>query len=39
MLKDIPKGGILTEENIAPDTTKVVYKLRQMQDAMLGSGG
>jgi predicted homoserine dehydrogenase-like protein len=39
VLKDIPKGALLTEENIAPDTTKVVYKLRQMQDAMLGSGG
>jgi len=36
VLKDIPKGGMLTEENISPDTTKVVYKLRQMQDAMLG---
>jgi len=35
VLKDIPKGGMLTEENIAPDTSKVVYKLRQMQDAML----
>jgi predicted homoserine dehydrogenase-like protein len=39
VLKDIPKGALLTEENIAPDTTKVVYKLRQMQDAMLESGG
>lgn len=39
VLKDIPKGGILTEENIAPDTTKVVYKLRQMQDVMLGMEG
>jgi predicted homoserine dehydrogenase-like protein len=38
VLKDIPKGALLTEENIAPDTTKVVYKLRQMQDAMLESG-
>jgi predicted homoserine dehydrogenase-like protein len=39
VLKDIPKGALLTEENIAPDTAKVVYKLRQMQDVMLGSGG
>jgi predicted homoserine dehydrogenase-like protein len=38
VLKDIPKGALLTEENIAPDTTKVVFKLRQMQDAMLESG-
>jgi predicted homoserine dehydrogenase-like protein len=38
VLKDIPKGGMLTEENVAPDTTKVVYKLRQMQDAMLTEG-
>ncbi|GAB4542960.1 MAG: NAD(P)H-dependent oxidoreductase [Anaerolineae bacterium] len=35
ILKDIPKGEMLTEENVAPDTTKVVYKLRQMQDALL----
>jgi predicted homoserine dehydrogenase-like protein len=38
VIKDIRKGALLTEENIAPDTTKVVYKLRQMQDAMLESG-
>ena len=37
MLKDIAKGELLTEENVAPDTTKVVYKLRQMQDVMLGA--
>jgi predicted homoserine dehydrogenase-like protein len=36
VLKDIPKGKMLTEENVAPDKTKVVYKLRQMQDVMLG---
>jgi predicted homoserine dehydrogenase-like protein len=35
VIKDIRKGEMLTEENVAPDTTKVVYKLRQMQDAML----
>jgi predicted homoserine dehydrogenase-like protein len=38
VLKDIPKGEMLTEENIAPDTSKVVYKLRQMQDATLVTG-
>ena len=36
--KDIPKGGMLTGENVAPDATKLVYKLRQMQDAMLTTG-
>jgi predicted homoserine dehydrogenase-like protein len=35
VLKDIPKGAVLTEENVAPDRTKLVYKLRQMQDALL----
>ena len=35
VLKDIAKGEMLTEENVAPDTTKLVYKLRQLQDAML----
>jgi predicted homoserine dehydrogenase-like protein len=39
ILKDIPKGEILTEENIAPDTTKVVYKLRQMQETLPGVKG
>jgi len=33
--KDIVKGEMLTEENFAPDPTKFVYKLRQMQDAQL----
>ena len=35
VLKDIAKGEMLTEENFAPDTSCFVYKLRQMQDAML----
>jgi predicted homoserine dehydrogenase-like protein len=35
VLEDIAKGEILTEDNIAPDTSLVVYKLRQMQDVML----
>jgi predicted homoserine dehydrogenase-like protein len=38
VLKDIRKGDMLTEENVAPDPTKMVYKLRQMQDALLSSG-
>jgi predicted homoserine dehydrogenase-like protein len=35
VLKDIKPGDMLTEENFAPDTSKLVYKLRQMQDALL----
>jgi predicted homoserine dehydrogenase-like protein len=35
VVKDIAKGEVLTEENLAPDSTKFVYKLRQMQDAQL----
>jgi predicted homoserine dehydrogenase-like protein len=35
VLKDIPKGGMLTQDNVAPDTGKMVYKLRQMQDELL----
>jgi predicted homoserine dehydrogenase-like protein len=38
VLRDIPKGEMLTEENFAPDTSRFVYKLRQMQDAMLAMG-
>lgn len=38
VLKDIPKGEMLTEANFAPDTSTVVYKLRQMQDQMLKFG-
>lgn len=33
VIKDIPKGEMLTEENFAPNSSKFVYKLRQMQDA------
>jgi len=35
VLKDISKGEPLTEENFAPDTSTFIYKLRQMQDAVL----
>ena len=38
-LKDIAKGGMLTEENFAPDTSRFAYKLRQMQDALLATEG
>ncbi len=38
VLKDIGKGELLTEDNVAPDTTIMVYKLRQMQDALLAEG-
>ena len=29
--RDIGRGGLLTEENFAPDTSSLVYTLRQMQ--------
>ena len=35
VLKDIRQDELLTEESFAPDTSRFVYKLRQMQDAML----
>lgn len=35
VLRDIPKGEMLTEDNFAPDTASFVCKLRMMQDAML----
>ena len=35
VLKDIPKGEMLTEDNFAPDASSFVYKLRQMQNAMI----
>ena len=35
VLNDIPRGEMLTEECFAPDPTTMVYKLRQMQEAML----
>jgi len=33
--RDIAKGDLLTEENFAPEPSKFVYKLRQMQNAQL----
>ena len=35
VLKDIPKGDMLTEENFTPDTSTLVYKMRQMQDDLI----
>ena len=35
VVKDVAKGGMLTEENFRPDSTRFVYKLRQMQNAQL----
>jgi predicted homoserine dehydrogenase-like protein len=35
VIKNIAKGEMLTEENFSPDSTKFVYKLRQVQDAQL----
>jgi predicted homoserine dehydrogenase-like protein len=39
VLKDIPKDEMLTWDNFAPDTSNLVYKLRQMQDEMLNGKG
>jgi predicted homoserine dehydrogenase-like protein len=39
VLADIAKGEMLTEGNFAPDPSKFVYKLRQMQDAQLAMEG
>jgi predicted homoserine dehydrogenase-like protein len=33
VLQDVGKGEMLTQDNLAPDTSKFVYKLRQLQDA------
>lgn len=34
VLKDIGRGELITTDNFAPDTTQLVYKLRQMQDVL-----
>jgi predicted homoserine dehydrogenase-like protein len=39
VLKDIPRDGMLTTENFAPDPAKTVYKLRQMQDDLMAING
>jgi len=38
-LTDISRGEMLTEDNFAPDASSFVYKLRQMQDALLETEG
>jgi predicted homoserine dehydrogenase-like protein len=35
VLTDIPQGDMLTEANFAPDTSTLVYKMRQMQDNLI----
>lgn len=35
VLKSIPRGEIMTEDNFAPDSSTFIYHLRKMQDAML----
>jgi predicted homoserine dehydrogenase-like protein len=37
VISDIPRGGILTEESFAPDTTTFVYELRRKQDLWEGT--
>jgi predicted homoserine dehydrogenase-like protein len=36
VIQDIAKGELLTWQNLQPDASKFVYRLRQMQDAQLG---
>ncbi len=36
VVQEVPKGEILTYANVAPDTTRFVYRLRQLQDSMVG---
>ena len=38
VLREIARGEMLTAENFAPDSSKFVYKLRQMQDAQMAMG-
>src|SRR5512145_1695541 len=35
VLRDIAMDEVLTEENVAPDTSRFIYSLRKMQDASL----
>ena len=36
VIQDIAKGELLTTDNLAPDTSQLVYKLRQMQESLTG---
>jgi len=35
VLKDVARGEPLTSDNFAPDTTQLVYKLRQLQETLV----
>ena len=35
MIKDVAKGELLTENDFVPDTSRLAYKLRQLQNVML----
>jgi predicted homoserine dehydrogenase-like protein len=35
VIKDIARGELLTYDNFAPDTTQLVYKLRQLQESLV----
>jgi len=36
VVQDVRKGELLTYANVMPDTTRFVYRLRQVQDSMIG---
>jgi len=37
LLKDVPRDGLLSTENFAPDTTRLAWRLRQQQDRIPAS--
>lgn len=37
LLRDVPRDGLLSTENFAPDTTRLAWRLRQQQDRMLAA--
>lgn len=38
VLKDVAMDELLNEDNLAPDTTRLAYRLRQLQDELLVGG-
>ena len=38
MLRDVPKGQLLTLDDVELDTTTQLYKTRKEQDAMYNNG-
>ncbi len=38
VIRDIRKGELITEENLRPDTSTLIYRLRREQDQMTGHG-